>query len=325
MQYEFELQTGRTIYFSAVLGSVANVTISIGNETKATTWNYEPAGGVGVYHGNLEVGSLSGDVRVLLKRGNATLATIAGKPVGGCGPDGYANFNPYVGSAVSTKAITPRSPPLNVADMVCVEGTGVNAFQNVCEFNCAHGYCPVSACVCSKLGPQPTNPPWLNIPAYTRSDPNFIGLCNYACNLGYCPTDVCSTTPQPIVEPTGSPFYPDTCVSGQGKDTSTPAPLNTLCEFTCKYGDCPLRRCECTDTGPLLPFPPENKIIVGKPAFEFRNDMIVGQMCGFACRFGGCVPGACKSGGCGSHGNSTLAARHLAAHKPHRSLRLKHK
>lgn len=293
-QYEFEPQNGRTIYFSAVLASVANVTISVGGVERGTVWTHEPYGGVGVYHGSAQAGDLSGDVRVILRRGNDVLATIVGKPVGGCGPNNLANFNPYVGSAVSPKSITPKSPALNVADLVCVEGTGIGDFQDICEFNCKYTNCPVTACVCTRLGPKPTIPTWRNTPGYTRGDPNFIGLCNYACNLGYCPSDVCSTTPMPIVDPPVSPFYPETCIEGTSRDANSP--LKSLCEFTCKYGYCPIRRCKCTAMGTLRPFPTEDDSIVGLADFALRSDGIVGQMCGFSCRFGGCLRGACVGG-----------------------------
>lgn len=307
LQEEFEPPPGRTIFFSAVLASPANVSISVGGNTRPSPWTKEPYGGVGVYHGSFPASDFSGDVVITLKRGNDVLTTLRGALVGGCGPGGFANFNPWVGSALSPKAIAPKSPPLNVADMVCIEGTGLGKFKDICEFNCKYTNCPVTACVCTKLGPKPTIPPWKNTPGYTRGDPNFIGLCNYACNLGYCPEDVCSRTEMPIVNPPVSPFFPDTCTAGTsraGEDGA--AALAPLCQYTCQYGYCPIRRCTCTSTGILRVPPPADATVVGLPDFRLRHDVAVNPICDFACRRGYCPSGACILGSALSIKNGPL-------------------
>ena len=117
LQEEMEPVTTRTIFFSAVLASPANVSISVGGVSRPSPWTKEPYGGVGVYHGSWPAGDVSGNVVITLKRGNDVLATLNGRDAGGCGPNGLFNFNPWVGMAPSVKAITPRSPPANAADL----------------------------------------------------------------------------------------------------------------------------------------------------------------------------------------------------------------
>jgi len=131
LQEEMEPVTTRTIFFSAVLASPANVSISVGGVSRPSPWTKEPYGGVGVYHGSWPAGDVSGNVVITLKRGNDVLATLNGRDAGGCGPNGLFNFNPWVGMAPSVKAITPRSPPANAADLSCIEGTGVGTAADI--------------------------------------------------------------------------------------------------------------------------------------------------------------------------------------------------
>lgn len=55
----------------------------------------------------------------------------------------------------------------------------------------------------------------------------------------------CSRTPYSAPEDTVSPYNPPYCTGGTGDE------YPELCEFTCKYGLCPIEYCSCTATGNL--------------------------------------------------------------------------
>lgn len=86
------------------------------------------------------------------------------------------------------------SATVNSTQWVCVEGTAAAGFDELCAFTCKYGYCPVGACLCTKMGPGnklpgPETPGFgtMGFPAKGRTA-SYGGLCSFACNYGYgCP------------------------------------------------------------------------------------------------------------------------------------------
>ncbi|GFF89260.1 hypothetical protein IFM53868_05776 [Aspergillus udagawae] len=177
-------------------------------------------------------------------------------------------------------------PPYALADQVCIAGWGKGDFLGLCNFSCALGYCPVGACVCTKMGPHPDKPAVKGVQDYPAAgrDANFAGLCSFSCNYGYCPSGVCDTVQHPLTIPTKSPFVPDTCVSGTGQDS-----FAGLCSYSCNFGFCPIHRCTCTGVGPLIESPPKNTSITGYSPSVDDSDL-----CMFACQRGYCPSPICQ-------------------------------
>ncbi|KAJ5971679.1 Glycoside hydrolase family 71 [Penicillium vulpinum] len=181
------------------------------------------------------------------------------------------------------KYLVGTSP--NLDDQVCVEGWGMGDFIGLCEFSCSLGYCPVGACVCTKLGPQPTLPESTGVVGYPAAgkDANYPGLCSFDCTYGYCPSTACGTVSVPLTIPTVSPFTHDTCVAGIGEGE-----LTGLCSFSCNYGYCPIYNCTCTATGPLNNPPAQNTSIIGWAPYIEDNGL-----CSFACTRDYCPSPVC--------------------------------
>ena len=57
------------MFFAAVLGSSATVTVTVGGVASAATWQYEPSNGVGLYRGSVDLNGRTGAVTVSLIRG----------------------------------------------------------------------------------------------------------------------------------------------------------------------------------------------------------------------------------------------------------------
>ncbi|KAK5653721.1 hypothetical protein OQA88_8752 [Cercophora sp. LCS_1] len=262
------------VFYTALLTSPAQVTVTIGGVTQQGGWDQEPYGGVGLYYGSVPMNGATGGVVVTIRRAGAAIATVDNGPTitRNC-PTGLSNFNPWVGSARGP-TIGAVSPPRNLATLQCVEGFGVYEFE---------------ACVCLKLGvatpPPPTKPRGYPLPNKSGS---FMGLCSFACEHDYCPETICSYAPSDGVVLNYSPFLPPACTKGKGP----PGAFEGLCDFSCHYGFCPKHICECTQTGTLVDRPPKNN---GKGYFLDKSIDDRG-LCNFACGHGWC-PDVC--------GNST--------------------
>ncbi|KAL4885767.1 glycosyl hydrolase family 71-domain-containing protein [Aspergillus karnatakaensis] len=248
------------VFYDVLLGSDAQVQVSIGGVVQAGTWDQEPHGGVGVYHGSVPIGTASGPVVVTVKRGDTTIATISGASItSGC-TAGLNNYNPWVGSARGP-SIDPVKTTGNLDKLDCVKGFGVYEFVGVCDFACSNGYCPSAACTCLEKGvanaPNETGDAGYPLPGKSGS---FAGLCSFNCNHGYCPDTVCGQTPNDGVVLDYSPFLPPACTGGTGDGAfqglcilvQTPAKTDVtgyyldssvndygLCKFACEHGYCP--------------------------------------------------------------------------------------
>ncbi|KAI8314378.1 Mutanase [Colletotrichum sp. SAR11_240] len=146
------------IFFSAVLGSHADVTVNVGGTSQAGTWTSVPDGGIGVYHGSVPFQG-RGSVTISLQRGGANIATIDGGSItDNCAERGLTNWNAWVGSAMAAGSIS-ATPALSRSEQTCIKGTGATGFTKLCEFTCKYGYCPVSACQCLAIGAPISEPP----------------------------------------------------------------------------------------------------------------------------------------------------------------------
>ncbi|OQD62083.1 hypothetical protein PENPOL_c014G01900 [Penicillium polonicum] len=261
------------IFYSALLSQPGEISVTIDGVNLGATWTNTPSGNVGIYHGSVSFAGHSGDVMLSVTTPSGLLK-VEGKDISS---DCYMgnlveNWNAWVGYTMGN-SLSETSPDL--AKEVCVEGWGMGDFNGLCQFACSLGYCPVGACVCTKLGPHPKLPKPTNVVGYPAAgkSANYAGLCSFTCEYGYCPSTACGTVSAPLTIPTVSPFTPDTCISGAGEGG-----LTGLCSFACNFGYCPIYNCTCTATGPLNEPPAQNTSIVG-----WAPDTEDNGLCSFAC------------------------------------------
>ncbi|KAH8903527.1 hypothetical protein BR93DRAFT_953239 [Coniochaeta sp. PMI_546] len=219
LQYEYSpnVMMKDRIFYTALLGSNAQVKVSIGGVTQTGIWEQQPFGGIGLYHGSVPINGTTGTVVVSIVRGSTTIATVNGASITTSCTSGLNNYNAWVGSN--------KAP---AAALNCTEGFGVYDFAGLCDFSCHNGYCPSTAC--SMI---------------------YEGLSSFDCNHGYCPTGACGTTPNDGTIPTYSPFLPPACTGGSVLPTVTAA-FTGLCDFSYTFGFCPMHVCSCTSTSVLV-------------------------------------------------------------------------
>ncbi|KAJ8112809.1 hypothetical protein OPT61_g4911 [Boeremia exigua] len=270
------------IFYSALLGSDADVTVFVGGRSIPGTWTSKPYANIGMYHGSVDMDGANGNVVVRITRNGNTVMQTSGKGTitAGCA-NGLTNFNAYVdsGSGAQSSLKTPKP----ISELVSTAGTGVFAFKELCEFTCKYGYCPQGACTCTNKGEQLKKPDPTGQVGYPLegTSGSFTGLCNFACNLGYCPPDRCGPTQKPTYEGNVSPFVAPACTSGTG-----PGNLQGLCQYSCDFGFCPIHVCTCLSTGPLnLPTPKQDPKITKATTTDGTLDY---GLCLFACSRGYC-------------------------------------
>ncbi|KAJ5887845.1 hypothetical protein N7495_007886 [Penicillium taxi] len=182
------------IFFSALLTSNASVAVSIGGIKNNAKWEYEPDGGVGIYHGSFDFDSKTlGKTVVIISRDDQESMRLQGNPLSTVCSGGLANYNAWVGSSLSGKVIEPVSPKLSLSQEVCIEGFGYSNFTDLCQFTCKYGYCPLGTCYCTAMGKSKKKPR----ASYEKGEPKhgdttFTGLCSFACYWGFCPDSYCS-------------------------------------------------------------------------------------------------------------------------------------
>lgn len=130
-------------------------------------------------------------------------------------------------------SISAVSPPKNINQMNCTQGTGANNFAGLCEFTCRYGYCPEASCVCTHWGDLEKEPKETGVKGYPLpgTSPAYVGLCSWACNHGYCPSSACGTVDGGTANPNTSPFLPPACTKGTGS-----GPFTGLCDYACNFG-----------------------------------------------------------------------------------------
>lgn len=99
----------------------------------------------------------------------------------------------------STQPITTPTPT-TITGPVCVSGTtspnrSGGDFQELCEFSCAYGFCPPTACQCLDYSSEPKVAPSTNglegCALEGVTDDDYKHLCSFACSHGTCPEAVC--------------------------------------------------------------------------------------------------------------------------------------
>ncbi|PYI03590.1 glycoside hydrolase [Aspergillus sclerotiicarbonarius CBS 121057] len=105
------------IFYSAMLETPANVSVTVGGKSLGATWVREAVDGVGLYHGAVEYGSATGKVVVTVTRDGETVASIAGESLNATCTDDVSNWNAWVGSnttSTTKKENTRRDTTLPV-------------------------------------------------------------------------------------------------------------------------------------------------------------------------------------------------------------------
>lgn len=285
LEYKVKNIVQDKIFYSALLGSPGDVTVTIDGVDLGATWTHTPSGNAGIYHGSVAFTGHSGGVEITITRAGSTLVSVDGESISsGCSNTlGVENWNAWVGSKMAGNSISVKSPSL--ANQVCIQGWGKGNFAGLCEFTCSLGYCPIGACVCSKMGPRAKMLIATGIQGYPTSgeSASYSGLCSFACNYGNCIAGVCGTVEVPLTVPTVSPFVADTCTAGSGSGA-----LAGLCSYACNVGYCPIHNCTCTVTGPLNVPPAANTSITGLSTVGGDSGL-----CNFACTRGYCPSPTC--------------------------------
>jgi hypothetical protein len=280
LEYSPNVMMEDRIFYSALLSSSAEVTVSINGAGRPGAWDQSPYGGVGIYHGSVAIRSATGPVVVTVSRNGQNIATVNGAFITTLCTKNLNNYNAWVGSAMGP-AVGSSSSGTNLASLNCTQGFGVYDFIGLCGFNCANGYCPSTACVCLNKG-VPKAPPSKGEAGYPLPGKSIVysGLCNFACDHGYCPDTICGKTPNTGTIPTTSPFLPPACTAGNSSGA-----FQGLCSFGCNYGFCPMHACTCTQTGTLIDAPP--KVDTKGYFLDGTEDF---GLCNFACTHGYCPP-----------------------------------
>lgn len=286
LEYDPSVLMQDKIFYSALLASAADVTVSIGGVIQKGTWENIPSGGIGIYHGSVPMGGHTGEVVITISRSGSTIASVSGPAITTSCPKEITNWNAWVGSATAANTIPTTSPELSNNDAVCIEGFGVYNFAGLCNFTCQYGYCPIGACTCTAMGPAAQKPTPTGKQGYpiAGEDASYSGLCSFACNYGYCPDTTCGYVEVPLATPTVSPFLPPACTAGSGDGN-----LAGLCSYACGYSYCPIHSCTCTGTG-ALNAPPPTIGSSGSPIMGLEDS----GLCNFACSRGYCPIGACS-------------------------------
>jgi hypothetical protein len=182
------------IFFSALLASRASVRVSIDGLEKVAQWEFEPDGGIGIYHGNFDFDhDHLGATTVTIIRDGKEAVRVEGRAITNTCTDGFANFNAWVGSATSGTTMSPVTPKLPLSDQVCIKGSASANYTDLCEFTCRYGYCPIDTCYCTAMGARKkTRKPTYEKGTPKNGDDSYSGLCSFACYYGFCPQEDCS-------------------------------------------------------------------------------------------------------------------------------------
>ncbi|KAK3933533.1 glycosyl hydrolase family 71-domain-containing protein [Diplogelasinospora grovesii] len=275
------------IFFTALLGSAADVTVTVGGVDQGATWTRVPDGNVGLWHGNVTYHG-TGDVVVTVTRSGAQVAQVSGGTIStGC-TDSIENWNAWVGS--STGPSVSVSAPSYLQDMNCTAGSGPGNYAELCAFACHYNYCP-TVCTCTQVGITRTDYPTalgVNGCPAAGYDITFQGLCSFGCNYGVCP-DVCTTvaSPSDCQPPAASAAPIPSCTAGTGIDTE----WNTICAFACGYGFCPNSRCICTAASYTANAAPAVQSTIDYPSDSDGSDA---GLCYYACNRGFCPSPPCS-------------------------------
>ncbi|PQE12788.1 alpha-13-glucanase mutanase protein [Rutstroemia sp. NJR-2017a BBW] len=167
------------VFFSAVLGAYADVFITVGGVDLGAKWENKPYGGIGIYHGSIDIGGHLGEVSIEIKRNGVSITSSHGGQITNACQGGIQNFNAYVMGS-SAPLGTSSTPTIPICGLNCTSGSGTGNFKQICEFSCGIGYCPLGACFCTGMGVA-TLPPSKNVVGYPNAneDANYLGLCAF--------------------------------------------------------------------------------------------------------------------------------------------------
>ena len=137
------------MFFAAVLGSSATVSVTIGGVVSAATWTHFPSNGVGLYRGSVDLNGRTGAVNVAVTRTGTLILSATGDSITTACNSNMQNWNPYVigtlGRTIAAVAHTPLS------QLGCTSGFGKAKYGTLCEIACKYGYCPKGACTCTSI------------------------------------------------------------------------------------------------------------------------------------------------------------------------------
>ncbi|GFF57063.1 mutanase [Aspergillus udagawae] len=290
LQIEFEPASALEdrVYVMALLSDGNHaVTVYAGGDQGYLKWDSWPEDyGTGIFFGSAPFHP--GKVSIRLDRGDGGSDYAAGLDISDQCEQGFNNYNAYVGS-FAFRPIPPAEGTTKVAlkDQACIRGKGAYDFNDLCNFTCSYGYCPVGACTCEQMGAPRTKPNATGVTGYPAEgrDANYLGLCSFACNYGHCPSKTCDTQEHPMPIPTVSDFLPPACTEGTGNGYAL-----GLCSYACGFGYCPINMCKCTKTGDLVEPPPQTK---GAGMAAPGQSSVLDNLCDFTCSRGYCPPETC--------------------------------
>lgn len=93
------------IFFSALLGSPAKVTVTVGGVALPASWARQPEGDVGIYHGSVLFESHREEVAVTLHRNSRKVAQAQGSSISTDCTQGLRNWNAWVGSSGDSESV----------------------------------------------------------------------------------------------------------------------------------------------------------------------------------------------------------------------------
>ncbi|TDZ31681.1 Mutanase [Colletotrichum spinosum] len=103
------------IFFSALLASAADVTVSVNGRAQRGNWTSTPEGGKGAYHGSVPFIE-GGDVVITMTKYGTEIAKIEGKKILTDCPEGLTNYNAWVGSTDALHVDDPNPTPTQTGD-----------------------------------------------------------------------------------------------------------------------------------------------------------------------------------------------------------------
>lgn len=126
------------IFYSALLGSQTNITISVSGTDLGASWTATPSGDIGIYHGSVSFSSHSGVVTITISRGGATITSIDGQSISsGCAAaSDIENWNAWVGSSISSSTIS-ITPATSLSNETCIEDWDAGNFLGLCSAACS--------------------------------------------------------------------------------------------------------------------------------------------------------------------------------------------
>jgi hypothetical protein len=137
------------VFYAALLGSPASVSVSIGGQSVAGSWTVAPSGnGAGLDRGAVSMGGRTGNVVVSITRSGSQIVQASGDPITTACTNSIENWNANVITG-NGHSIAPVSP-LSLSDSVCTSGFGAPKYLDLCSFACKYGYCP-AVCTCTSL------------------------------------------------------------------------------------------------------------------------------------------------------------------------------